>query len=64
MKEYHGKVKTKHTATTNYDSTSLRGFGKAESNDQGIARKISAGLTESVDHGNRAVYEVHKRRFK
>ncbi len=64
MKEYHGNVKTKHKVTTSYDSTSLRGTGKAESNHEEIARKISSGLTDSVDHGNKIVYEVHRRRFK
>jgi hypothetical protein len=61
---YYGKVYTKSTVTTRKNYASVEGEGGVRSNDLYIARTLSEGLIDAVNHSNQIAYEAHMRSRK
>ena len=61
MSETYGKMYNKSTARAEKNYASIDGTGKVNSNDVVVARELSKGLVDSVDHANQISYEILSR---
>ena len=58
MSDTYGKIYNKSTAEVKENYASIEGTGRVDSNDVEVARELSSGLVDSVDHANQIAYEI------